>query len=95
MENEKVIRTWRMQVAKPFGVHLWFDPSVESVLLIDEPVEFLEIEETEKIYVDKPAQQGILGEYASVSGQAGGAEGGDQDSLLLDREAEGDPVVPF
>ena len=94
-DNEKVIRTWRMQMAKPFGVHLWFDPSVESVRLLSEPVEFICISEEEKEKVDKPVQMSILGEQGSVSGQAGGAEGEDQDSLTFDREADSDPVVPF
>jgi len=95
MDNDKVVRSWRMQAAKPFGVHLWFDPSVESVVLLDEPTEFLEFEEVEKICVDRPAQQGILGEYSSVSGQAGGAEGGDRDNLGYPGQAEGADPVPF
>jgi len=84
-----------MQIAKPFGVHLWFDPSVESVVLLDVPTDFLEIEEKEKIFVDKPEQLSILGKYSSVSGQAGGAEGGDQDNPSNPGQAEGADLVPF
>jgi len=88
-DSGKIIRAWRVQPAKPFGVHLWFDPSTESVILLNEPVAFLEISEEEKKVVDKRVQLSILGKCSSVSGQAGGAEGGDQNNRdfggLLDK----------
>ena len=78
-DKEKVIRTWRMQIARPFGVHLWFDPTVESVRLLSVPTDFICISNTkEQKEVDKPEQISYLGKCSSVSGQAGGAEGGDQ-----------------
>ena len=96
MKNqEKIIRNWRMQVAAPFGVHLWFDPSVESVVLLDEPTGFLEVEEEKKICVDKPVIQAILGKYSSVSGQAGGAEGGDRDNLVSGGQPDRLPAEPL
>ena len=93
--DEKIIRIWRMQLAKPFGVHLWFDPSVESVRLLSEPTDFVCISERDTKKVDKPVQLSILGESSSVSGQAGGAEGDDQDNSKLDGIPDRDPVVPF
>ncbi len=95
IDNEKIIRTWRMQIASPFGVHLWFDPSVESVVLLDEPTGFINILDTDKKKVDIPARQGILGKYSSVSGQAGGAEGGDQDNLKSGGLADSLPAEPI
>jgi len=95
-EDEKVIRTWRMQLARPFGVHLWFDPSVESVRLLSVPTDFICISDAkDKKKVDKPEQISYLGKSSSVSGQAGGAEGGDQDKPKLDGIPDRDPVVPF
>ena len=80
MDKPVTIRNWRMQLAKPFGVHLWFDPSVESVQLLSVPTGFICISDTkDSKKVDKPEQKAIMGLYGSVSGQAGGAEGGDQD----------------
>ncbi len=80
-EHEKVIRTWRMQVAKPFGVHLWFDPTVESVQLLSVPTNFLCVSETsEKKFVDKPEQMSYLGKGSSVSGQADSVDSADHSS---------------
>ena len=91
-----VIRNWRMQIARPFGVHLWFDPSVESVQLLSVPTDFICISDTkDQKKVDKPEQLSYLGKGSSVSGQAGGADGGDQDNPKLDQEPEGSLVVPF
>ncbi len=94
--DEKIIRTWRVQLARPFGVHLWFDPSVESVRLLSVPTDFICISDTKgPIEVDKPEQKAIMGLYGSVSGQAGGAEGGDQDSLFSSREGDPSPAEPL
>ncbi len=72
MVYEKVVRSWRMQLGKPFGVHLWFDPDVESVVLLSEPTGFVDISEKEVTDgVDLPAQMSYLGKGNSVSGQAG------------------------
>ncbi len=82
-------------MARPFGVHLWFDPSVESVILLSEPVDFLCVSETpEKKKVDKPAQMSILGESSSVSGQAGSAECEHQEKDILQPEGS-ELEVPF
>ncbi len=35
----KPIRAWRIQAGAPFGVHLWFDPRVEHVALLDGPAD--------------------------------------------------------
>ncbi len=94
-EHEKVIRSWRMQPAKPFGVHMWFDPTVESVVLLTEPTDFLEIIKKEVIDVDRPVQMSYLNKGSSVSGQAGGADGGDQDNPDLQVRAKGAGLVPF
>ncbi len=34
----KVLRQWRIRAGVPFGVHLWFDPRVEHVVLLEGPV---------------------------------------------------------
>jgi len=34
----KVIREWRIRAGVPCGVHLWFDPRVEHVDLLEGPV---------------------------------------------------------
>ncbi len=82
-------------MARPFGVHLWFDPSVESVVLLDEPVDFLCVSETPaKKRVDKPVQQCILGESSSVSGQAGSVEC-ENHKKDIDQPEGSELVVPF
>jgi len=37
-DEDKVIRCWRIRAAQPCGVHLWFDPRVEHVRLLEGPV---------------------------------------------------------
>ena len=82
-------------MATPFGVHLWFDPSVESVVLLSEPVNFLCVsEDGNKKKVDTPAQMSILGEYTSESGQADGADSVDSEESIV-RSPGGVPGVPF
>ncbi len=71
----KVIRSWRMQLALPFGVHLWFDPTVENVQLLDGPVTDLCVpEEPLEKAVDGEVSIEYTGKYSSVSGPAGSAE---------------------
>ncbi len=36
MVTLKAIRSWRIQSGSPRGLHLWWDPDVETVLLIKE-----------------------------------------------------------
>ncbi len=94
-KDEKVIRTWRMQIAKPFGVHLWFDPAVESVRLLSVPTDFICIsDEKSQKEVDKPEQLSYLGKSSSVSGQAGSVESADQEKNSPGVE-ESAPGVPF
>ena len=33
----KPIRSWRIQAGLPFGLHVWFDPAEEHVLLLEGP----------------------------------------------------------
>ncbi len=90
----KKISNWRIQLGSPFGVHLWFDPSVESVILLSEPTGFIYLsEEKSEKHVDKPAQRDYLKGNVSVSGQAGGAER----PAKIDGQggSELDPTVPF
>ena len=37
MENEIIIRAWRVTQGISFGAHIWFDPDVESVILLRVP----------------------------------------------------------
>ena len=94
-DHEKVIRNWRMQVAKPFGVHLWFDPSEESVVLLSVPTGFLEISEKKvKKVVDKPEQISYLGKGSSVSGQAGCSDSAAQPNGNETRTCRNRPSLP-
>ncbi len=34
----KIIRQWRIRAGLPFGIHLWFDPRVEHVDLVEGPM---------------------------------------------------------
>jgi len=96
MARGKIIRNWRMQIARPFGLHLWFDPSVESVELLSVPSDFICISDAQsEKEVDKPEQISYLGKCSSESGQAGGAEGGDQDNLNLDQVGSAGLVEPL
>ncbi len=73
--KQTIIRSWRMQNASPYGVHLWFDPSVESVYLFSVPTLLRDdVEKKVDLLVDKFGQMNYLGEYSSVSGQAGSSE---------------------
>jgi len=38
----KAIRSWRVQRAEPFGFHLWFDPTQESVALVNKVLTSIE-----------------------------------------------------
>ncbi len=80
-EGEKVIRNWRMQLGKPFGIHLWFDPSVESVRLLAVPSNFICVSDAEsEKEVDNQGQLDYTGRSSSVSGQAGSAESEEPES---------------
>ncbi len=94
-KHEKVIRRWRMQPARPFGVHLWFDPSEESVVLLDEPTGFLEIREENNFVVDKPAQMSYLGKGSSVSGQAGSTDPAGNPNDHMGRSCRNRPALPL
>ncbi len=74
---------------------MWFDPTVESVVLLDVPTGFLKVSLEEKIVVDKPEQKSILAKYSSVSGQAGGAEGGDRDNRVTGGLLDKLPAEPL
>ena len=37
MKIEKILRSWRVTKAEPFGFHCWFDPSEEHLCLFDGP----------------------------------------------------------
>ncbi len=59
----KAIRSWRISVALPFGVHVWYDPMTERVVLMEKELTTI-------------VQHEIIGNtnYASVSGRASGGE---------------------
>ncbi len=67
-DEAKVIRCWRIRAAAPCGVHLWFDPRVEHVALLEGPVHDLPLgwsESTEE--VDTGPQQSLLWEPDKLS----------------------------
>ena len=53
----KPIRCWRVRAGSPFGVHVWFDPRVEHVQLLEGPVDDLPLVLGEdKVNVDTDLQ---------------------------------------
>ncbi len=67
---DKQILQWRIQAGAPFGLHVWFDPRVEHVVLLEGPdPEMEEFFGEEKVNVDAGPQQMILWNGDSVSGR--------------------------
>jgi len=65
----KLIRCWRVRAGAPFGLHVWFDPAVEHVVLLEGPGADLPIgEDTPSIKVDDPGQSMLPWIGDSVSG---------------------------
>ena len=97
MIEELAIRNWRMSVGIPHGVHLWFDPSVESVRLFrSSPADsaLLKAEESVRDAVAEGEDSGYLDRVGSVSayGQAGRPVAAIGEQLRLFDE---DPELPF
>jgi len=57
-DEVKQIRCWRIRAGSPCGVHLWFDPRVEHVVLLEGPVSDLPLVlGDEKVMVDSDPQR--------------------------------------
>ena len=68
MENEISILRWRVGRGIPSGVHVWFDPDVESVRLFRVPTrEQQAVGRDLHLGVDRGAEEGYLDKVGSVS----------------------------
>ena len=66
--NEKMICTWRVTRGIPSGLHIWFDPEVESVRLYRIPTsEQRSFDPVDAATVDAGVGPGYLDKVASVS----------------------------
>ncbi len=83
MSECKVIRSWRVQPGRPYGVHIWYDPAVERVHLLEGPEVGFPVgvsETTEE--VDSDPDQLALWDSASVSG------GGKREACVEENEPD-------
>jgi len=80
VSQSKVIRSWRVQPGRPCGYHIWFDPAVEHVSLLEGPVTDLDFPSDEaQEEVDTDPQQTLPFRVdGSVSGR------GKREALTLD-----------
>ena len=92
----KPIRCWRIRAGSPFGVHLWFDPRVEHVELLDGPVDDLPLDLGEdKVNVDT-AYQVMLPWNGMLSMSARGERGAlCSDTEDMSEMPEGLEDIPF
>jgi len=92
---EIVVRTWRVTRGIPGGVHVWFDPAVESVRLFRTPTsEQRSLAAQVRASVDGGDPEDYLDKVGSVSVSETEAE------LASDRSEEllmpgGHPELPF
>ncbi len=91
----KVIRCWRVRPGIPHGVHVWFDPSVEHIDLLEGPVsDFPSGFDVESTKVAVAGQFVLPWKGDSVSGR-GKREALREDARQNRRIPEGDPEIPF
>ena len=95
MENEISVLNWRMGRGIPSGVHIWFDPSCESVRLFRVPssVQVRALQE-ELEEVAGRGEPGYLDKVDSVSGRGDG-DGVDSKMDALDPPGLDQEDLPF
>ena len=81
---EKMICRWRVTRGVPSGVHVWFDPNVESVRLYRVPTSEQQSVSTPDGAVDAGVGPGYLDKVASVSASVDS----DEDSLEVDHSEQ-------
>jgi len=91
----RVIRCWRVRPGSPFGLHVWFDPSVEHLELLEGPaIDFPNGLDAESIKVEVLDQIMLPWKGDSVSGR-GKREALREEARQNRRIPEGDPEIPF
>jgi len=93
-KDERLILHWRVQRAVPFGLHVWFDPSVETLRLYHIPCD----DELEPpVLSEKVDKQGMLW-YPVRYGSVSAFENEDEPvtkTLESEPDPNGDGSLPF
>ena len=93
----KPIRSWRIQAGLPFGLHVWFDPDVEHVQLLEgpDPLGPMKLGE-EMVNVDTRPQHVLPLEKVTLSVSERGQRAACVDNLNASAaQGDLDPAIPF